>query len=269
MSELSVYINSRISVESGEPISQNVRYRLWQDVKGMINYAYDEEIIQYVIKPRRSAEIKKPKSLDDIDVWSSKEFKLFINAVDDELYKTIFYVLAYCGLRKSEMRGLKFKHINFINNQIQIRTQLKSLKNGDESLKTLASKRNVDVPDVVMNRLKKLKQEREDTGLSESKVENEYVFVNEKGDVIPAETLRRKFGKYVAKAGVRYLPLHALRHYFGNYLCSHGTSVAMTQRQMGHSRNDTTVLKHYVSITEEERRKYIEMMNKSITENEK
>jgi len=35
------------------------------------------------------------------------------------------------------------------------------------------------------------------------------------------------------------------------------------------SRNDTTVLKHYVSITEEERRKYFEMMNKSITENEK
>ncbi len=103
----------------------------------------------------------------------------------------------------------------------------------------------------------------------EEKLGEEYVFVDKKGNVIPVETLRRKYKRYVERAGIRYLPLHALRHYFGTYLSSHGTSVALTQRQMGHSRNDTTVLKHYVSVTEEERRKYIEMMDKSIAESEK
>lgn len=269
LSSLSEYIRGLKSKETNEPLSQNVQYRLWQDVKSMINFAYDEEIIDYIVKPKRSAEIKKPKSSDEIEVWSSREFKLFIDAVDDELLKTVFYVLAYCGLRKSEMRGLKFKNINFVNHQILIRTQLKSGRKGDESLKTLASKRNVDVPEMVMKRLETLKDERLMTGISEEKLGEEYVFVDKKGNVIPAETLRRKYKKYVEKAGIRYLPLHALRHYFGTYLSSHGTSVALTQRQMGHSRNDTTVLKHYVSITEEERRKYIEMMDKSIAESEK
>lgn len=269
LSDLSEYIRGLKSKETNEPLSQNVQYRLWQDVKSMINFAYDEEIIEYIVKPKRSAEIKKPKSSDDIEVWSGKEFKLFIDAVDNELLKTIFYVLAYCGLRKSEMRGLKFKNINYVNHQILIRTQLKSGRKGDESLKTLASKRNVDVPEMVMKRLEALRDERFMTGISEEKLGEEYVFVDKKGNVIPAETLRRKYKRYVERAGIRYLPLHALRHYFGTYLSSHGTSVALTQRQMGHSRNDTTVLKHYVSVTEEERRKYIEMMDKSIAESEK
>ncbi|MBQ9159510.1 MAG: site-specific integrase [Erysipelotrichaceae bacterium] len=264
LSDLSSYIQELESVRTCDPLTRKTMYRIWSDVMAMMNYAYEEEIIPYKIEPKKSARIKNPKSFDKPESWTRNEFDLFIDQVDDETEKTIFYILAYCGLRKSEMRGLKFENVDANNKTIYIRTQFKNKKEGDRKLKTVFSKRSIEIPDMILQKLLKIKQDRMDAGVPENKIGKEYCFVNKRGEVIPAETLRRHYKGYIEKAGVRNFPMHNLRHYFATYLISKGASVPYVQDRMGHSRNDMTILRFYASVDPEEIKRNMERINKDL-----
>ncbi len=264
LSDLSSYIQELESIRTGDQVSRKTMYRIWSNILSAIRFAYDEEIIPYMVEPRKSAKIKNPKSYDRPESWTRSEFDLFISQVKDEIEKTIFYVLAYCGLRKSEMRGLLFENIDFVNKLFNIRSQFKKKSEGNRKLKTVFSKRSIEIPDMILQRLQKIKEERLATGIDPSKIGKEHVFVNSHNEVIPAETLRRHYKQYISKAGVRDFPMHNLRHFFATYLISNGASIPYVQDRMGHSRNDMTVLKFYASVDPEEIKRNMEKINNDL-----
>ena len=58
--------------------------------------------------------VKTPGALkEEMDFYEPEEFFKFISVVDDLRYKCFFELLYYCGLRRSEARGLQWKHIDF------------------------------------------------------------------------------------------------------------------------------------------------------------
>lgn len=260
MSDLSNYIQELEDIKTGDQISEGLMYHLWTDIKTMIKYAYDKEYIKNIINIHESDQIYKP-SINKPKSWSQEEFDLFINVVDDDLYKAIFYTLALCGLRKSEMRGLKYKNVNFINNTLRVETQLIFTKKGDESLKTESSYRTVNAPDIVISYINKLKLNLLKTGITENEIRELYVYVNSKNNPVAAETLRQHYRHYVDIAGVEKYPIHYLRHFYGTLLIANGASIPYVQDQMGHSRSDTTVLKYYAAVTTKETNNNMKTLN--------
>lgn len=70
----------------------------------------------------------------------------------------------------------------------------------------------------------------------------EWVFCNEEGKPLDGDNLRRRvFYKILAKAGLRRIRLHDLRHTFASLLIQNGESLAYIRDQLGHSSIQVTV----------------------------
>ena len=64
---------------------------------------------------------KTPGALKkEMDFYEPEEFFKFISVVDDLRYKCFFELLYYCGLRRSETRGLEWKYIDFNNKTLTV-----------------------------------------------------------------------------------------------------------------------------------------------------
>ncbi len=70
----------------------------------------------------------------------------------------------------------------------------------------------------------------------------EWVFCNERGNPIDMRTLKRRhFKKVLAKAELRKIRFHDLRHTFATLLITQGESLAYVKDQLGHSSIKMTV----------------------------
>jgi integrase len=65
------------------------------------------------------------------------------------------------------------------------------------------------------------------------------VFAGTLGGHLDAGALRRRYVKAVQRAGLRGLPFHSLRHYFGS-MAVNRASLVQVQSWMGHSHIQTT-----------------------------
>ncbi|MBR6724636.1 MAG: site-specific integrase [Erysipelotrichaceae bacterium] len=261
--DIAEYIQELESIKTGDQISDALQYRLWTDFKGFLSYLYDYEIITNPIRIPFKARIAKPKKKKIIQCWHKNEYEMYLDSIDLEIEKTFFMLLGKNGPRKSEAKGIKFKNVNFNSNEIEIYSQLKNARDGNVRTKTESSNRVIMIDKETMARIKSHMEERKKTGISENELKEQYVFVDKKGNPFSNETLRRHHNEYVNRAGIKYYPIHYLRHYYGTQAIMSGNPVPFVQDQMGHSRGDITVLKYYVEFAEREK-----MSEKMQTESE-
>ena len=181
---------------------------------------------------------ERPK---EMDFYTYEEFKKFISYEDNLKYKTLFETLYYCGLRRGEIRALTFKNVDLNRRELHIIYNCVNVS-GDKgkwqitSTKTKSSNRVVPIPKVLLEDLKKLKEENQKYyGFNDSW----FVF----GDVTPihpATMLARK--KEIAeKAGLREIRIHDFRHSCASLLINSGANVTMVAKFLGHSKVDETL----------------------------
>ncbi len=73
-------------------------------------------------------------------------------------------------------------------------------------------------------------------------ISEELVFLSPDGAILDPDNLyHRYFQPVLAKAGLRKIRLHDLRHTFGSQLIQNGASIVYVKEQMGHSSIQVTV----------------------------
>jgi len=73
-------------------------------------------------------------------------------------------------------------------------------------------------------------------------ISEEFVFRSPEGAILDPDNLyHRVFLLVLAKAGIRKIRLHDLRHTFGSLLLQNGASIVYVKEQMGHSSIQVTV----------------------------
>lgn len=177
----------------------------------------------------------------EMDFYTYDEFKQFISVESDLKFKTLFEVLYYNGLRRGELRGLQWKHIDFIRKEINIIQNIINIS-GDggrwkiTSPKTNSSIRRIPMCKTVIDDLKALRNESmKYYGFSE----DWFVF----GDVNPIhyEAIRIRKNKIAQLAGVKQIRLHDFRHSCASLLISQGANVTMVSKYLGHGKVDVTL----------------------------
>ena len=143
-------------------------------------------------------------------------------------------------MRLGELRALEWGDIDFRGGFIEerrahVKGHVTTPKNGKA--------RRVDMSPQLASTLKVLLTERKRAALAVGKGEiNERVFINEAGGVIDEGNLRgRVFYKALAKAGMRRIRIHDLRHTFASMLIQNGESLAYVKDQLGHGSIQITV----------------------------
>lgn len=213
-------------------------------IKQVINFAEKQWDFNLRKFYNKLEPFKTPGALKkEMDFYEPEEFFKFISVVDDLRYKCFFELLYYCGLRRSEARGLQWKHIDFINKTLTVSQQVLNPSNSNastewyiSSTKTEASNRTIPISTTLLNDLAELKKTNERL----SKFKQTWFVL---GDDVPMSTGRMYFyrDKYAEKAGIRRIRLHDFRHSCASALISGAAPITAVSNFLGHSETTETL----------------------------
>lgn len=200
--------------------SKQTIYLSMKALQVFFKFAGREELAR-LKAPRRSR--KLPSYLNE------NEMRLVLQASRENLRdRCILLVLAYSGIRVSELCSLRVEDIDFLDNVIHVKSG-----KGDKD-------RMVVVDSSVMDALKEyLKLEGRKDG---------YVFISRKRTRITPTHVERIVRYYAKKAGInkRVTP-HVIRHTFATALLRNGADIRFIQQILGHSSVATTQIYTHVN----------------------
>ena len=150
----------------------------------------------------------------------------------------------FCGLRRSEVCGLRWKDVDFDNSTITI---CNTITRGNtliekERTKTLSSYRTMPLENELREFMLNLKEiQKQDKELFGSEyADNGYVCVWQDGRSLLPEYVSHKFKEIIQKNNMPDITFHGLRHTCATLLLSKGYDIKLIQEYLGHSSVVTT-----------------------------
>lgn len=175
----------------------------------------------------------------DIRFLTHEELEALLRAVDDDEFAKIDYplylVAATCGLRQGELVALRWRDVDWTAGVIRVRRNYTRGTWGTP--KSRRSSRAVPMIDRTEGALDRLYQQ------SRYREDDDLVFGHPQlGSVLDASKLRKRFKQTLARASVREIRFHDLRHTFGTQAAAAGVPLRTLQEWMGHRDYKTTLI---------------------------
>lgn len=231
---------------------------------------------QYAKLPKPNLTLTELKS--EVPKYFEKEdLHLFLKTVrknESYYHYVIFFVLAYTGIRRSELSALKWDDINFTEKTININKNIYLPKGNAtkyilQTPKTKTSKRIIPVTDAVLHELSQLRlqQKQEKMRLRLTWHDGNFVFTarNLPGYPVDPSLIFRAMKRNLKRAGLNHaLSPHSLRHTHTSLLAEAGVSLEAIMERLGHA-NDAITRTIYLHITKgvkkDAAQKFQELMN--------
>lgn len=179
--------------------------------------------------PLQNTEKKRDRFLN------TEELSSFIEQLDHLplTYKTLFNILLFTGIRKSNVFSLKWEYIDFKTSLLI----LPDTKNNTPFIKKL----NSELQDL----LSQLQEEQK-----KNKIFCEWVFpTDRKSKIGHIQDVKHAFKTLLKKAGISNLTIHDLRRTFASYMAMSGSSQFVLSQALGHK--DLRSVAVYARLTQE------------------
>jgi integrase len=156
-----------------------------------------------------------------------------------QIEPTLYLTAAMTGLRQGELLGLRWRDVDVEARRVRVVSPFVRGEFGDP--KSEGSGRSVPLAARVVQSLRELREQ------SFYCHDSELVFCHpESGNPLDRSKLVRRFKQATARAGVRAVTFHELRHTFGTRMAASGVPLRTLQHWMGHADSKTTqVYAHY------------------------
>jgi len=177
------------------------------------------------------------------------ETRAFLQAAKEVCpeYYALFLTALRAGLRRGELVALRFGDINFGTHEEPdsrfMLIQHNYVRREHTTTKSRKARR-IDMSGELRRSLLEIRERRLRAGdlKRKSEITDELVFLGPDGGILDPDNLyHRYFLPVLAKAGIRKIRLHDLRHTFGSALIQSGASIVYVKEQMGHSSIQVTV----------------------------
>jgi integrase len=221
-------------------------------LRGVFKMAFKSGLIkQNVMSMVENRKIERPQ----IRPLSMDEVRRFLACVNP-VYQPFFEVAFFSGMRAGEMSGLKWVNVDFERRIIKV---VESRVYGIEGPpKTPGSFRDIGMLPIVYDALKEQAKR--------TRLRSKYVFLNEHGEPIEIETLRKNaWSKALKRANIDYRPVIQTRHTFATMMISVGENLGWVQKMMGHTTLKMITDKYFSyipNITHRDGTKFMEEYNK-------
>lgn len=186
----------------------------------------------------------KRKEARYLDEYEAAEL---LKALDGEPFKYVAMIqlLLYTGLRRSELMGLEWQDIDFLNRCIHVSRN--SLYLSDKGLyegntKTESSNRVIKLPDNAVQLLKEYRQ-YQDSIIQEMGTAWQgtgRLFTTKDGKPMHPDTLSGWFHEFVKRKGLPDVSVHSLRHTHATLMIAAGVNIKTVSSRLGHASVTTT-----------------------------
>lgn len=205
------------------------------------------------VKPPK-AERKEAKYLDE------KQSLELLQCLDEEpiMYKTLFMLILYTGMRRGEACGLTWDDIDLKNEIIDInKTSIYTPERGvfDDDTKNSSSRRVVRVPAPMIEQLRKYKrhQAQQRLKLGDKWENSDKLFTTWNGRAIHPDTVSAWLREFIKRHNLPEVTVHGLRHTNATLLIYNGTNIKTVSSRLGHADVSTTgnIYTHAIKTADE------------------
>ena len=242
----------------------------------LLYIAFKDAVSERMINDNPVPNTKKyPRKKPKIYVLDKEQLKIFLAAAKQRNWFLEIILALYLGLRKGEIRGLKFSDFNLEERTVHIQRQLAmdmKLQSGgievekyqlvERDPKTEKSNRILRVPTIVMVELEKRKQrvQIQKIQAGDRYQDNDYVCCQKNGLPHGPHSLNKEIGVICENNSLPHITVHGLRHMFATILLERDVSIAKISGMLGHSSVHTT-FEYYLEVMDADK-KILEFMNK-------
>ena len=183
--------------------------------------------------------------------YTKDELNTLFSVIKGDVMEVPIILAAYYGLRRSEVLGLKWSAVDFVDKTICIRhTVCKTTIDGKDVIvkkdttKNKSSFRTLPlipaIEKLLIETKKKQEENRKKCRRSYCKDYADYVCVDETGMLLKPDYLTQHLQIIIQKNGLKKIRFHDLRHSCASLLISNGVSLKEIQEWLGHSDYGTT-----------------------------
>lgn len=240
--------------------------KIFEQYNQAFKYATDRGYIyinpmHQVIKPKSN---KKDKVVRALTIEEQQDFVEVLLEIIDEVYRNIYFIEMFMGLRIGEVLALDLDDIDLEKNLIHVNKTLTTDKDGKiilgSSTKTYAGTRDVPIP--IFLRPFIIEQMK----IAENN-ENKMLFLSINGKYIDSRNVNRRLKKILKeKLNICDISTHSLRHTYATRCIESGMSPVVLQRLIGHNDVSTT-LNTYTSVFNKYKQSEIEKVNSYYMDN--
>lgn len=200
-------------------------------------------------------EVEKPKKTKYVaKVYNDEEIRILLQKLRNENFHLFFGVIiaSFFGLRRSEVVGLKWSAVNFVDNVMTItHTVTEANLNGKKVIiakdktKSTTSLRSFVIPDVIkelfLEMKERQKKNKEFLKRGYYKKDEEYICVNDGGELLKPNFFTKGFREFLKKNNMKSIRFHDLRHSCASILYANNVNIKDLQLFLGHSSSRTTL----------------------------
>lgn len=229
-------------------VSANTVIHRHANIRKALQYAFKTGLLDCNPADR----IERPKKEKFVgSIYNEKELERLFQVVKGDPVELGVILAAFYGLRRSEVVGLQWSAIDFVQKTITIRhtvTQVcldgKSTIIEKDRTKTKSSYRTLPLVQPFEELLHRLKAQQEENrrlcGRSYCTEYTDYIYVNEIGERVQPGYITQHFQLVLRKNGMKKIRFHDLRHSCASLLYANGVSLKEIQEWLGHSDISTT-----------------------------
>ena len=171
--------------------------------------------------------------------YNAEQLNILLEAIKDEPLYPLIKVTAVYGLRRSEVLGLKWDSVDFVNGTLTIKhtvVQIEKLVEKDKT-KNASSHRSFPlIPEIKEMLLELKKQETLNRKLfGRSYVNNDYIFKWDDGRPFPPDYVTQRFSRLLEINNLPHIRFHELRHSCASLLVNAGFTLKDIQEWLGHA----------------------------------
>ena len=174
---------------------------------------------------------------------TEQQQKIFMQNINDSLFKPVFVLMLGTGCRIGEALGLRWQDILWDEGVISINHTLQYGVVEGKSIfsvsppKTTCGTRMIPLMSSVREVLREEYERQRRVGFCKSVVDgySGFIFCNKHGRVLIPQNVNREIKKIADKCGMPHFSSHQLRHTFCTRICQNETDLKLIQEIMGHS----------------------------------
>ncbi len=176
--------------------------------------------------------------------------------------KNVYLIQMFMGLRISEVLALTTHDIDLESRRLRVKRTLTKDELGNtimgKSTKTYAGKRELPIPDYLLNNIIEQMRIAENQDNNEEKL----LFKPEYKKYADRENANNELKRLLKRIfGIEDITTHSLRHTYGTRCIESGMAPVVVQRLMGHT-DIAVTLNTYTSVFDEFKQKEIDKVNK-------
>ena len=261
------YINDKIL----EGLSPNTAIKQFAIIRSALQEGkkiklLNENVCDWVDKPKRTKYYN--------EYYNAEEIKVLLTVAKGTPIESAI-LLGALGLRRSECIGARWSAVDFIGCTLTVKHKVVLAKeNGvvkiyaTDDLKTDSSYRMLPLDEKLLNYFQNLKTQqdniRERNGNSHSHEYNDYICVNELGELINPDYVTHYFAKLLKRNNLKKIRFHDLRHSCASLLLALGYSMKDIQEWLGHSNYQTTAA-YYAHLDPRNKKNMIQGISNAIS----